>query len=719
MPVQFQTFQAPYQLTLLARKALLLLATAVLLQACGGGGASSSASSSSGNATPAGQKAQATVGSAGGTVLLSSSDGVQVELSFPAGALVSDTPIIITTVASAGTQRLSLGFEPAGLLLQGGQQAVLTITLAPGQALPASGGLVYDGAPIAFDILSDGRLQAKLGGFAAVASVASVVAARAVSALDAPGATMPSPRALASIASACGGIPQASGYQQGTLSVELYIELDIYGQCMVSTVNALAASGQYAAAVRVASAVAALLQRAGLQGGGLGSAQNFINQAGSIACAALHDRIEAAKIVVVTTTGSLYPAVKPVLFWQAIVEKLGATCNNVGATEYQDVIQAQIAESLVYYQTLHTTVEVISSTAYQSAAQEGRDGKQALDEVRSLRPQPALENTLKAQVEQKAQASLLDAILQAPFKACRDSGDVAALAALLETFGSPESVRRAAQYCGATLNAVAKDASGIQKDALNPALGGSLNGQTVSISTSGSLVVTQDGTVELSGPIEPLRCPSGQTGGSESLEIRFNGALAQTLPPPYLQNTVGLPVASLLSAAGLQPGQVSAGTLTLTRTGSPCKGFWGSNPQPLFTLTIGVKAPDPALKIYEECFFFQPNELTGASLPLFPNRADFITLGPLTVNGRQLNIKNLGENYRGEFQQYGYQVYLPGDGPAFDVNITARYPARRFVFTFSKDEAGRRRVAGALTQTTVDAVYVSNFDALCDLDMGK
>jgi hypothetical protein len=584
---------------------LLLTLMLFLVVSCGGaGGTGNDASADSvGARTPAGEQALALIGKAvGGSLTLLTSDGVRVELAFPAEALSADTQVVIRTVAIEGSQRLGLVFEPAGLLLQNGLQATLTIALPAGQSLPEKGGLVYDGIPIPFAALSDGRLQYRISSFADssgnnLAKLAQVISNATRNKRSA--SVLPS-----SAGNNCGAVPQTGTTQNGVLVVDAAIELDVYGQCMVSAVNEMIANAQYAQAVRTANAIAALLQRAGLQGGGAGTAQNFIDLASSAACLALRDKLEAARQTSVTTTNTLYPIIKPILFWQSVVQKLGAEtrCTNLGVTEYQDVVHDKIAQSLAYYQTLRTTVTVTDSNAYRAAAQEVRDGQRTTHEVRSLQVSSGIESTVKTQIEDRAQATLVDNILHAPFKACRDNATYAELILLMQSLNNAASVRRAAQYCGTSLHAQSLDVANSVTASLSPALGGQLSGQNITIQANGSLPMATNGQVRISGPIQALQCPAGTVGGSEALEIRFNGVLLQTLSnAPYLLNHLQFNMSQMLSTAGINANEFSSANLTLLRTGSPCGGFWGDHPQPLLTVQLSAGGCVPAMG-QEYCF---------------------------------------------------------------------------------------------------------------------
>jgi hypothetical protein len=569
-------------------RALWAVAAALTLTACGGGG-SSSVTLPSGSltpVTPSSVAAQAVLGVGGGSVPLNLENGTSLTLAIPAGALPGNQTIALQSQATVAGQRFNVKLSPAGLLLQNGLQATLTVTLAPGAAAPAA--MFFDGVAVPFTVVSATSpvvVQVRIGSFGG--SVPASVVARAWASLL---SWVPAARAQAS-APACSGIPQAGDGGNGSLTDAEVVDADVYGQCMVAEVNRLIVNGSYEQAFRTANSVGAYLERVGVQGGGLGSDGHHVQLASQAACLALRDKVEAARQTAVTSTNTLYPAIKPVLYWQAIVEKLGAQpCPNVGPTEYQDVVQDKIAESLIHYQTLRTTVDLTSSPAYAAARQEGQDGQRTAHEVRSLQPPAAVQALVQAQIEQRAQPALLENILHAPFQACRDNGDHSGLIELMQTFGNPTAVQRAAQHCGTTLNAESRDNNDAVLSAMSPSLGGGLNGNAVTIQTQGNLFdVAKDGKLVLDGPIRALQCPVGSPGGTESLIVKLNGVVVATqASAPHLHAPLQISMAQALNAAGINPDTFSTATLTLERTGSPCGGYWGVGPVVLATITLNV-----------------------------------------------------------------------------------------------------------------------------------
>jgi hypothetical protein len=545
----------------------LALATA-LFAACGGNDAPTAS-----DPVPAGQSAQSTIGMAGGDVVLASSDGAIFALNVPAGALTKSTTVVLSTATATSAQHFNLHVEPQGVVLTGGLAATLTITLRTDAPLPAKGGLLYDGVPTPFSRLADGRLQVMLTHFAGTPPppASSREQTQSARALAAPSA------------SACS--PKLSG-ADGSLTADDAVETELYGQCMVAAVNALAANAQYAAAVRLASATAAYLQAAGV-----GDAGGFIRQASGIACTAYRVALNTAQATPVTTMGTLYAMLRPILFWEGVRQGFGTTCASIGATEFMDVTDTKTSEAAAFYATQKSALTDTTSTQYAAAAQEASVAHDTVTQVRSLQPSPVVQTVLRTQIEQRAEPSLLDAMLQAPWQRCRDSGDYAELIRLMDLMDKPQAVKDAAQYCATQLLAQARDSSGAVTATLAPAQGGISAAQR---STTGALPVSRDSKLSLTGPIGALQCPADSSGGTESLLIKLDGTTVQTIAvAPYLQAQLDIAIQAALTAAGIADTAAQT-TLTIERAGQPCDGYWGSNPAPLLSLSLdlGICAPN-------------------------------------------------------------------------------------------------------------------------------
>lgn len=553
---------------------------ALLLAACGGG----SGGGSGAPGTPAFVAAtqSTTLSSAGGAVSLTAADGTVIQFDLPPGAVLTDTTITLTTQAPAAGQRFNVLLQPPGLVFVNGLAATLTITLPSGQSLPASGALAYDGSLLPYTRLPDGRLQASLNALAGTAPVNAVV--RALQAGGRWVASMVPGKRVAASVNACGGAPLLQNMSGGLTALDA-VEIELYGQCMVAAVRDLAVNEQFAQAVNVALSVAAYLQRTGS-----GDAGGFISQASSIACIAYGQALERGRTTTITGMGSLYGLVKPIMFWEKTVQALGASCNGIASAAYQTVIHDKTSEAIAFYAQVKPNITDTSSSAYTSAKTEAGQSSQAKNEVLALNPAANLRNSLNAEVGNRAQPGVLDAMLQAPWLRCRNAQNQDELISLMGTLESPEAVKKAAQYCGTSLSVQARDSLGAVTAQLAQPLGGVDAGNT---RVTDYLVASKTGRLSLNGPIMALRCPSGSSGGRENLLIKIDGATIQTLiSAPYLNNPLEIDLAQALEAA--HPGataNLTLASLTVERVGAPCGGFWGDNPAPLLSLTLQVGPP--------------------------------------------------------------------------------------------------------------------------------
>ena len=562
-------------------KIVALWVISLLLAACGGGSGSGSSSGAPGTPAFVAATQSAILSSAGGAVSLTAADGTVIQFELPAGAVLTDTNFTLTTQAPAAGQRFNVVLLPSGLVFANGLAATLTITLPPGQSLPSSGALAYDGTLLPFTRLPDGRLQASLNALAGAAPANAVV--RALQAGTRWVQSMAPGKRVAASVNACGGAPLLQNMNGGLTALNA-VEIELYGQCMVAAVRDLAVNEQFAQAVNVALSVAAYLQRTGS-----GDSGGFISQASSIACIAYGQALERGRTTTITGMGSLYGLVKPIMFWEKTVQALGTSCSGIASSEYQTVIHDKTSEAIAFYAQVKPNITDTSSSAYASAKTEATQSSQAKNEVLALNPAATLRNTLNTEVGTRAQPGVLDAMLQAPWLHCRNSQNQDELISLMMTLQSPDAVKKAAQYCGTQLSVQAKDAQGTVTAQLAQPLGGVNAGNA---RVSDFLVASKTGRLSLNGPIMALRCPAGASG-SENLVVKIDGATIQTLvSPPYLNNPLEIDLAQALEAA--HPGataNLTFATLTVERVGAPCGGFWGDNPAPLLSLTVQVGPP--------------------------------------------------------------------------------------------------------------------------------
>jgi hypothetical protein len=548
----------------------LTLACAWLLAACGG-------SDDAATPPPAAFIAETksgVIGTAGGAVTLTLANGTVFDLSLPAGAVKADTTFVLTTQEPIAGQRFHLRLQPEGLVFAQGKAATLLVTLPAGQTLAAKAGFAYRGKLVPFTVRPDGKVQIDLtaltGGKSMAASTSRTGALAARKPLQ------------AASAAACGGAPElgADG-ESGMVAVDA-VEAEVYGQCMVAAIQALAANEQFSEAVTASQSVASYLQRVGS-----GSAGGFRELSGNLTCVAESAALARASDTTVDGMGKLYDVVKPILFWEAIRQELGSiVCPGIGDSTYMDAIDDKVGQAIVYYESQKSAIVDTHDANYRAARTEAADGSQATAEVLALSPAPGLRATLDAQIVQRAQPSVLDALLQAPWASCRNGGSYDELVDLMRSLDSPPAVQRAAQYCATQVNVASRDKDNLPVEAIAPNLGGI---SAASLRARGDLYVPRDGKLTVNGPVGALTCPSGSGSSDEALQFKLAGVLLQTMAPPYLGSPLQIDVASALQTAGLDAAKVDNATLTIERIGTTCNGFWGESPAPLVTVELSFK----------------------------------------------------------------------------------------------------------------------------------
>lgn len=539
----------------------------IALTGCGGGSDAPPAAT----AVASGQAVTRSIGPAGGSVRLSTREGATFTLTVPAGALKLATLLTMETAEATASRRFQLRLLPAGLVLDAGARATLELALPAAMQPGVRTTLLYDGVPMPVARASDGSLTLRLSSFARMPATSGPASADGLRT-----------RPLAASLPACQGVPELGSLGEGTLTSSDAVDVEGYGLCMVGAVQALAANRQYDSAVRLANATAAYLQSIGS-----GDAGRFVREATAAACTAYREALDDALAVRVTALAQVHQLVRPILYWETAVQQLGARCApTVGLTEYQDVINAKTVELVAVYAARKGAIVDVDGIAYTEAVTEARENEATVQQLQSLQPPAAVNRTVQQAIGQTAQAALLDAMLQAPWQRCRDSGDMARLMELMIIMNSPAPVQRAAQYCGTQLDARALAPDGRTLIAsLTPGLGGGV--APASVASTGSMQIDPAGTLVLRGPIRPLACPAGTEGAPETLELRLNAQLLRTLVPgPYLASDLTIDLPDALRTAGMDPAAFSGASLSLHRTGRPCGGFWGDAPAPLLTLAL-------------------------------------------------------------------------------------------------------------------------------------
>lgn len=526
---------------------------------------------------PAGQTASTTLSAAGGTLSLESLDGASFELDVPAGALDSAVTVSITSVEATREQRFHLRFAPSGLAFQAPVR--VTIALPEENALRDGAVVAYDGVPLPVEHLVDGRLRVELRGFAS--PPAATVLGAALARLGGGTASLTQP---------CGSLPVAGQFEVGGLTALDTAAAEVYGACMLAAIQDLAANGQYEAAVRAAAATSAYLQSVGAV-----SDAPILVQARSVACIAYVGALSEGEAATITAFGQAQDLVRRALFWAETATMIGAVCPQATTDRLEALLTALADKTEQYYAS--RAAEITGPGAnYEAAVSEGAATKRVVAEVRSLSPTPAVDALLDEHVQGSMQDALLEALLRAPWEACRNGGGLAEFQRLLGIFEASPSLRSAVQYCGANIGVESRQQNGTVI-ATTAALGA--GAAPTAPRTSAPLRIASNGVLSLSGALPALQCPAG-VNGDETLEVRFEGVLIETRSTaPYLAAPLLLSVATLRSAAGLADDDEAPRTLTLHRSGSGCSGTWGAAPNPLISIELRLPGPTQSFQMVQ------------------------------------------------------------------------------------------------------------------------
>ncbi len=577
-------------MTSFVKQLLTILAMFLALSACSGKKAP----------TATAVTASATLGRTGGTFGVTGRDGTRFDLTIPAGALASVTTLSLTAEAPAAGQRFHLVLGPPGLAFTLGTPATLVIQLASPD-LPDTGGLSVDGASVPFTRGVGGALSLPLRSTSAPASQPA-----AQPAAKAPGQQRRAgPVALAALTSATCGTPTLSS--NGVTGADT-VDLALYAACLLVAVDQLDATCRVEEAVRASLDVSSLLQRIG--GNGAGDAQTFLDAATATACRARGAAFSLAAGVTITALGEVFTFVRPMAYWEAVTQGLGASCG--GQASFSDAAGALTTKVLELYKANRPLVQDPTGSTYHGTVVEAQDARQVRNEVAALQPPAPVTSVVVAQVRDRAERALVDELLDGPWTACRSSGDYQPLMAVMDSLASPDAAKDVAQYCAVSVTAEAFSPARPAITSLGTA--GPLGDVSRSARVlSGSVKAALAGSLRLTGTARALACPAGLES-PEALVVALNGHEVQRLTDPsYLGNPLELNLNQILVTAGLDPAHPPASlVLTLRRDGTACGGYWGAHPSPLLTIDLA-----PSDKIAFAC-----------SAPASPSGWDLCTVNP-------------------------------------------------------------------------------------------
>ena len=687
--------------------AQLRLATAAifisLVAACGGGSSSTASSegstglpSSSGNSGIPDQAAAMELGPAGGT-LTGTSAGVSLKMVVPPNAVAAATRFTLTPVAASDGSIAAFDISPVGLVFA----APVTVTLSfpPGTDM-AKTVLRLGSGTSRFNLASTAgaeanSLTATLSSFANLSTAPKPVLLRMLE---------PARRLLALAPEETETLSAAPIQGVGEMVTDAQSHL-------VDLLD----NENFPAAYALQNSVAALLQRTG-QDGYAASAIPFLEAARNSACSALAAAINKALDTPITKQGQYAALVRPILYWEAAAQRMGG--NPCPAPTAIDAAHTVVARELNLLSEKFDTGSLPAQVSEQMPDIEA--ARAVTVEIHALQFTGGAQKPVLGPFTQVLQTELLEPALvlarAAAWNARRETGQYDHYKDLIRAFGPQEPLRQDIQYGSTQLSALAHSSSGAVTAVVT--MGTSEGAKSpVQAVREANIDLPANGLLELKGKIKVLSCP---TTAQEQLVITFEGvevARLQSVGSQLVSTGLSIPqfsAAQLRAAASLPENDTLPRTMLIKRSSS-CYGAFGMVDDVLFTLTIRFNAPAPVLTEFEACFF-----VNGGVLPVFPARADFVTLSPVLEKGRQFDVINLGEGYRSEFNVPRYQTYVLSSGLSFKTTTTFSGITRTFDFTFSKDESGVRRVDGTLTLVVPDVpptTYVIPYSAPCDLDI--
>lgn len=522
---------------------------------------------------PPGAPVSATIGAAGATLAFTAS-GIASTLTFPAGSVPSDTNVTVTPLPPlAGEWARVQVTGPAGVLPAA---AVWALQLPAGDA-PAAGA---------------SGLDVSAGSTLPLPTRVDAAARRVSISVQAFGGIAANP-ALA-VQQAAGGPVRAlaDGDSGTTLAAIRALPPAQMFAAVEETIRVHEREDRFATAFRAVTAVTAV-QMAMEVGDATfaGQAAAMIDRLAADACARLNSAVAAATLVPVPQDFGAdgldgirwrARAVEPIHYWHAIVRRLGGpACGADVAGALASLERAFAQASSSQLQTASDVVTFRKVTGPLGAAKEliARDaalGVPALGEqVRATTLEPTMPPLRVAAWDVSVNASTHDHY--------RD---------VFRIYGIDTPMAEDVQQARTRLQVVSRESGGQE---LGRALGGGTGrGQAVTVIT---VPARAGGTLELTGPIDVLHCPSP---ANERLVVEFENATVinrASIATKLLDGTESLNVSPLLVAAGIDTATEGTHTLRIKRVGSTCNAALGLSDAVLVQVRLDFlagKAPPPS-----------------------------------------------------------------------------------------------------------------------------
>lgn len=536
--------------------------TAVMLAACGGGGNDSS--------TPPPATTAKTLGATGGTMALTTTSGVQIGITVPAGALSGDIAFTLQEQRPVGNEAARIEITPPGVAFA--VPVTVTMTLPAGRTMSAR----FKAA------LQIGNSQVVVPG---TVDVAARTVTLQLDYFGMNGNASPSrwngPTRQALSARALEAPAPTPG---NTLTLTELATLEQQRATMESALFDLESLNRFEDAAKLQLSLAALAQSAQVPEW-QSDAENYLHQAEVTVCSALTLSVDAAAAAPVATFGAYQRVASRIVYWQGAVQALGtARCTGTG---WLDTLNTKLGEALTFVKGEVSPAP--TPAGYTPVAAEIRATKDVASEA-SLLHLPAVATSTRDLYVNPA----LQPLRVAAFDTSLTAADQSEYLKLLGVFGPTESLQDDAQYASTTFTVTTRNSAGTV--GATRAMGRS--GTVGAPVRTATLSATADGTLEIAGNIAVLHCPSP---GSERLQVLFENheiAAHDSITGELLSGSRTLPtlqIGAMLRAAGIDPAKATRHILQIKRASSTCVPSYGISNDLLATVTLSFA---PARSIF-------------------------------------------------------------------------------------------------------------------------
>ena len=535
--------------------------------------------STGGNATSAaatltvnGASTSQTIGTAGGTLRFIS-NATTVTLTVPPGALATNTVLSLQSLPP-GTGIVKVGLQPAGVYFA--QPVSVALQMPAGRVVKATtvASIAVAGKKAFVPTTVDVAAQTATTQLLFFGLVPGVTPTRFV---GSPASAGPSRKtALASPP------PPSSS----TLTLEELAILQPQADVVNQAIGDLHASGRFEDAAALQLSIAALAQSGQVPEWQI-NAGRMLDGAATTVCTALAQAINVAQGTTITTYGDYQRVAKPVVYWEAASQALGA--QGCSGTAWSDTLHAKLVEALSF--VAGRVQPPPAPSGYSPVGNEIRSATGLAAEATVLRVSSVAADTQSLYVDPAVQP-----LRVAAFDTSLTSSDQAQYLTLLTALGPVQSLSDDAQHAATTFTATTKSSTATT-------LATKVFGKGARVGTAvktGTLQARTDGTLEIAGNVAVLHCPGP---AAERLQILFEGIEVANITSNgavLLGNAPTLPALSmsaLLSAAHIVPAMATQHLLVVRRLASPCAAAFQIVDDTLAVITLDFAPPPMTVEV--------------------------------------------------------------------------------------------------------------------------